>query len=158
MAYVMVPVPEEHVAEAMQAVVRMVARAEVVDWDDGSIADLWAASDGPTRLVLSAVADAVVGGRGITLEALAGATGLTARQVLGVVQEVNEAANNASRPPMLLHRATGAHLPDQGSRAGGVLSMPRPVAVALSTAERARSTATRVPSPPASAPEGEHDG
>lgn len=158
MAYVMVPVPEEHVGEAMQAVVRMVARASVVDWDDESIADLWAASDEPTRLVLSAVADAVGGGGGIALEALAGAAGLTARQVLGVVQEVNEAANSTSRPPMLLHRATGAHLRDQGSRAGGVLSMPRPVAVSLSTAARARSTATRVPSPPASSLEGEHDG
>ena len=41
MPYVMVPVPEEHVEDVMQYILRALSRAAIVPWDDESIAEVY---------------------------------------------------------------------------------------------------------------------
>ena len=40
MPYVMVPVPEEHVQDVMQFILREVARASLEAWDEESVEDM----------------------------------------------------------------------------------------------------------------------
>ena len=64
MPYVMVPVPEEHVKEVMEFVIRTMARASIEEWDEESIESLFATVDEASRSLLSVVARAATTGQG----------------------------------------------------------------------------------------------
>lgn len=150
MPYVMVPVPEEHVTEAMQAVLRIVARASVVDWDTHSVAELWEASDEATKSVLSSVARAVIGGAAIPDADLARAIEINVREVLGIVREVNEAAAASSHPGLLVSQMVAEQLPNGRIREQRTISMDRAVAEAVRAAEQAEREAAPHPLVPGS--------
>lgn len=56
MPYVMVPVPEEHVQEVMRYVIKLLQEADLEDWDEESMRQLFDGSDEITRALLSFVA------------------------------------------------------------------------------------------------------
>ena len=62
MPYVMIPVPEEHVEEVMQYVLRAVARAAIQPWDTESIGAIFSEVDEATRSLLAFVARASADG------------------------------------------------------------------------------------------------
>ena len=58
MPYVMMPVPEEHVEEVMQFILRAIARASIQPWDAESITKLYGEVDEASRSLLAFVARA----------------------------------------------------------------------------------------------------
>ena len=60
MAYVSVPVPEEHVEDVMRFVLRAMARASMLTWDQESFSDLWSDTDELGRALLAFVARAAL--------------------------------------------------------------------------------------------------
>ncbi|HRW38506.1 MAG: hypothetical protein KDB04_13275 [Acidimicrobiales bacterium] len=110
--YVMVPVPEEHVLEIMQRVVRLAQQASMEDWDEESVAEIWEASDEVTRSLLSFVARNVLMGKPLTDVAAADAIQLSLREAASVMRDVNETSKDMSRPSMLMLKATSETLPN----------------------------------------------
>ena len=55
MPYVMVPVPEEHVEDVMQYILRALSRAAIVPWDEESIAEVYDGVDEVSRSLLAFV-------------------------------------------------------------------------------------------------------
>jgi hypothetical protein len=53
MPYVMVPVPEEHVQDVMQFVLREVAKASLEPWDEKSVSELFHDGDEGSRSLLA---------------------------------------------------------------------------------------------------------
>ncbi len=60
MPYVMIPVPEKYVRQAMQYVLARTADDTIEPWDHASVSDLFAAIDEPSRALLSIVATHVL--------------------------------------------------------------------------------------------------
>src|SRR4029453_8318573 len=66
MPYVMVPVPEEHVQDVMQFILREMAKASLVPWDEESVTVLFHEIDEANRSLLAYVARATLSGTDIT--------------------------------------------------------------------------------------------
>ena len=62
-SWVMVPVPDEHVQEVMEFVIRAIARASVQQWDDDGVEEFVRKADEPTRGLLSVVARSAMSGK-----------------------------------------------------------------------------------------------
>jgi hypothetical protein len=102
MPYVMVPVPEEHVAEIMEHVVRLAARANQQQWDAEAVAELFLGSDEASKSVLSTVARRTIAGSPLTDDALADLVQLTRRETLGVIRELNVRATRTKRSQLMI--------------------------------------------------------
>lgn len=110
--YVMVPVPEEHVPEIMQRVLRLVQQASMLEWDQPSVEELWAASDEVTRSLLSYVARSVLMGKPLTDVTAAEAIEISLREAATVMRDANEASRDMNRPSILLLKGTQETLPN----------------------------------------------
>ena len=110
--YVMVPVPEEHVPEIMQRILRLVQQASMQEWDEATVEELWSASDEITRSLLSYVARSVLMGKPITDVAAAEAIEISLREAATVMRDANEVSREMSRPSILLLRGTQETLPN----------------------------------------------
>jgi hypothetical protein len=97
--YVMVPVPEEFVAEVEQFVRSNVAKGYVVTMDQAAAAQLLRDFDLPTRTLLLAVAAAAAANSRLMLEDAAGAVGCSEREVLGSVTVINNVVVSSGGPP-----------------------------------------------------------
>ena len=104
MGYVMVPVPEEHVAEAMDAILRIAVNAAAQAWSQEAVQAVWDKADEHTQTLLRAL---VKGGeiRGeLPDEDAAAALAMSTRELLGLVKELNDNATRDSRPLLILVR------------------------------------------------------
>ncbi|MEZ5140515.1 MAG: hypothetical protein R2702_03990 [Acidimicrobiales bacterium] len=110
--YVMVPVPEEHVLDIMQRVVRLAQQASMEDWDEASVTEMWESADEVTRSLLSYVARNVLMGKPLTDVAAADAIELSLREAASVMRDVNETSKDMSRPSMLMLKGTTETLPN----------------------------------------------
>lgn len=137
MGYVMVPVPEEHVEEAMSLILRIAARSRQVPWDQEAITELFHESDEPTKSVLSAVSRAAAAGTASIDNELADSIELKQREVLGIVRELNEAAAQQSRPPIIVVRMETITLPNGRTREQRILDMGAEMTLLVREAERA---------------------
>ena len=97
-SWVSVPVPEEHVQEVMEFVIRTIARASIEDWDDETIEALFARVDEASRSLLSVVARAATTGKELTEQQAADFIELTVRETFGIVREINDAARSGAGP------------------------------------------------------------
>jgi len=145
MPYVMVPVPEEHVQDVMQFILREVARASVEPWDQDSISDLFHQVDEASRSLLAYTARAVMGGTDLTESKAADVMQLRAREVAGIVRELNERAATANRPVLIVTRTVTQALPNGRTSEKRVLAMSDEVAPFVRDAEQAELAET--PSP-----------
>lgn len=136
MGYVMVPVPEEHVEEAMQAVLRISARAAVTDWDMDSLTELFGGLDEAAKAVISGVARATLARGSIIDHDLAKIVEITQREVMGVVREVNELAGKASHPALVGAQTIVEPLPNGRTQEQRHLSMQRPLAELVKAVEK----------------------
>ena len=141
MPYIMVPVPEEHVTEAMQLVIRLVARASVEPWDEASITALFAEVDEASRFVLSAVARGTIAKGQISDSEVARAIELGQREILGITRELNETATKQAHPPLISVQSISETLPNGRVKEQRVLAMPRDIADIVRIAERSEQTA-----------------
>jgi hypothetical protein len=137
MPYVMVPVPEEHVQDVMQFVLREVAKASLEPWDEESISTLFHEVEEEGRSLLAYVARAIASGKEITEADAAALLQLRPREMAGLVRDVNERAARASRPNLLLARVVTETLPNGRTTDKRVLTMSDELAPLVRDAERA---------------------
>jgi hypothetical protein len=137
MRYVMVPVPEEHVQDVMQFVLREVAKASQLPWDEDSVTELFRVVDEASRSLLAYTARAIMSGSDITEVQVADMMQLRQREVAGIIRDLNERASKASRPNLVTTRVVNETLPNGRSVEKRVLSMSDDVAPLLQKAERA---------------------
>lgn len=145
MPYVMVPVPEEHVKEAMEAVLRISARASITDWDAAAVAELFGAVDEVARSVLSAVARSVISKGPIPDAEVAASIEISQREVLGVVRELNELAAQKAHPALVGVQQISEMLPNGRVIEQRVLTMIGPISELVRSAEKAELEAAPHP-------------
>ncbi|HRA34428.1 MAG TPA: hypothetical protein PK748_05855, partial [Acidimicrobiales bacterium] len=102
MGYVMVPVPEEHVEEAMEAVLRITRQSRLTPWDQDTMNAFFSELDESAKALLSLVARATVANRQISQAAAADRLEVTQREVLGIVRDVASRALEDEHPALLL--------------------------------------------------------
>jgi hypothetical protein len=90
MPYVMVPVPEEHVQDVMQFILREMAKASLEPWDSESVSELFHEVDEAGRSLLAYTARASMSGTDITEAQAADMMQLRQREVAGIVRDLNE--------------------------------------------------------------------
>lgn len=112
MPYVNIPVPEEHVEEVMQFVVRMLQRVAMEPWDESSINSFFGEVDESTRALLAFVARASLEGNELSEADAAQVMQVTWREVFGMVRDLHDRTNNLTRPPLILSRMVTEHLPN----------------------------------------------
>jgi hypothetical protein len=151
MPYVMVPVPEEHVEDVMQFVLREMAKASLVRWDDGSISALFHDVDEASRSLLAYAARATMSGKEISDAQVADLMQIRQREVAGIMRELNERATKANRPAVVSVRTVTETLPNGRTTAKRVLAMSEDVAPLVRAAERAELA--DVPAPLGDRPE-----
>ena len=101
MPYVMVPVPEEHVQEVMEFVIRTVARASIDAWTTESMEQAFLEVDEASRSLLSVVARARDVRQGDHRPDAADFLQLSQRETSGILREVNDVARERKRPAFI---------------------------------------------------------
>jgi hypothetical protein len=137
MPYVMVPVPEEHVHDVMQFILREVAKASLAPWDEHSVTELFHEVDEESRSLLAYAARAATTGKEISEARAADLMQLRQREMAGIIRDLNERASNANRPPLLTTRTVTETLPNGRTVDKRVLWMSEEVAPLVHDAERA---------------------
>jgi len=137
MPYVMVPVPEEHVEDVMQFVLRAMARASLQPWDTAAMTEFFLEIDEPGRMLLSVVARAVIRDRQLGEDEVTDMVELSRREIVGIIQELNDRAQAANRGQVLFRRRATEVLPNGRTREKPVVGMDPQVAVLVQEAERA---------------------
>jgi hypothetical protein len=137
MPYVMVPVPEEHVQDVMQFVLREVARASLEPWDEAAVSTLFHEVDEEGRSLLAYAARAVVSGKELSEADAAALLQLRPREMAGLVRDINERAAQANRPNIVFTRVVSETLPNGRTVDKRVLSMSDELAPLVRDAERA---------------------
>ena len=112
MPYVMVPVPEEHVQDVMQFVLREVAKASLEPWDE-------------------------VSGKELSEAQAAGQLQLRQREMAGILRDLNERATKANHPALISTRTVTETLPNGRTTEKRVLWINEDVAPLVHGAERA---------------------
>lgn len=137
MAYVMVPVPEEHVADVMQFILREMAKAAQVPWDEDAVSALFHEVDEASRSLLAYVARASITGTDLTEAQVADLMQLRQREVMGIMRELNERAAKDDHPALLGTRVVTETLPNGRTTEKRVVWMSEDVAALVREAERA---------------------
>jgi hypothetical protein len=145
MPYVMVPVPEEHVQDVMQFILREIAKASLEPWDGESISELFYELDEASRSVLAYTARASMSGTDLTEAQAAETMQLRQREVVGIVRELNERATKANRPTLVYTRVVSETMPNGRTTEKRVLWMSEDVASVVRDAERAELADLRPP-------------
>ena len=145
MPYVMLPVPEEHVMEVMDQILRIVTRASTEEWDQSSLEAFFHETDEATRSVLSVVARGALSGRQVTDVDAAALIDVKAREIVGILREVNGFASKAGRHPLLTFRPVVETLPNGRSTEKRLLGMTATLAGMVQEAERAERLASPHP-------------
>ena len=134
MGFVMVPVPEEHVEEAMTMILRISARARLKDWDQAALSELFHQLDEPSKSVLS-----VVGRATLAKKAIDGLNNKVVNgrpEVLGITRELNEQANASGYPALIVVRQEVETLPNGRTREQRLFSMTTELALLVREAEQ----------------------
>lgn len=143
MPYVMVPVPEEHVEDVMQFILRAIARASIVPWDADSLGETYHEVDETTRSLLAFVARAEADGKELDTGAAARQIQMTPREVNGILNEVQTMTRDSNRPPLVLVRVVKERLANGRTTEKRVVSMEPEVADLVREVERAELAQAR---------------
>lgn len=137
MPYVMVPVPEEHVEDVMQFILRAVQRASIQPWTTESLGDWYHDTDETTRSLLAFVARAQAEGKDLDTQAAARSIQMTPREVNGILNEVQTFTRDENRAPLVTVRMVSERLPNGRVTEKRVLVMEPEVAELVREVERA---------------------
>jgi hypothetical protein len=148
MPYVMVPVPEEHVEEAMEAVLRITRNARLAPWDQEAMHTFFASLDESAKALLSLVSRATAAGKQISQAGAADRLEVTQREILGIVRDVNQQAQNQERAPLLVPQEAAETLPNGRTRAVAVITTNPEVAALVQVAERSELRGAPQPNQP----------
>ncbi|NLD75445.1 MAG: hypothetical protein GX643_02140 [Acidimicrobiales bacterium] len=136
MPYVMVPVPEEHVEEALEAVLRITRDARLTKWDQEAMNGFFADLDESAKALLSLVSRATVANKQISQAGAADRMEVTQREVLGIVRDVNHQAKEINRPPLLISQEATETLPNGRTRNVAIISTNKEAALFVQSAEK----------------------
>jgi predicted ATP-dependent protease len=145
MPYVMVPVPEEHVEDVMQFVLREIAKASLEPWDAESVATLYHEVDEASRSLLAYAARAVASGKDLSEAEAADLMQLRQREMAGIVRELNDRASKANRPALVTTRTVTETLPNGRTTEKRMLWMNNELAPLVAEAERAELADVHAP-------------
>ena len=145
MPYVMMPVPEEHVEEVMQFVLRAIARASIEPWDKESMAEVWEQVDEASRSLLAFVARSSLEGKDLPDIDAARQIQMTTRETAGIMHELNSFTREANRPGLLSARMVTERLPNGRKTEKRVLQMDLEVAELVAAAEQAELSSAPTP-------------
>ena len=137
MPYVMVPVPEEHVQDVMQFVLREAAKASLEPWDEESVSQIFHDVDEESRSLLAYAARAVITGKELSEAAAADLLQLRQREMAGIMRDLNDRATKANRPALLSTRTVTETLPNGRTTEKRVLWISDELAPLVHSAERA---------------------
>jgi hypothetical protein len=137
MPYVMVPVPEEHVEDVMQFILRAIARASIEPWDADSVGRVFLEVDEASRSLLAFVARAAADGSDLDAAEAARKIQLTVRESLGIMNELNALSRDQNRPILITARMVTDRLPNGRVTEKRVLNMEPEVADLVKAAEQA---------------------
>jgi hypothetical protein len=137
MPYVMMPVPEEHVEEVMQFILRALAKAAIQPWDQESVTRVFGEVDEATRSLLAFVARAAVDGGELDAAEAARKLQLTIRETIGIMTEMNGVTRDADRPVLISTRIVAERLPNGRFADKRMLQMDPDVAALVREAEKA---------------------
>jgi hypothetical protein len=142
MEYVMVPVPEEHLAEVNQFLKwGLVTLPTIEGWDQDAIARFLGELEEPSRSFLLLVAKASAEFTVLTIQDAGEASGRSVHEVLGMVVTLNEAIRAAGGPPIALAIDAQVDSPELGP-SGWSLNMVAEVAAAFLDAVGVRRDTT----------------
>ena len=108
----MVPVPEEHVEEVMQFMLRAMARANLVSWDAEAVIELFDQTDEFGRSLMAFVARAGANGRGLPEADATKLLQLRPRETIAVLQEINTLSRDMERMSMITRRTVAETQPN----------------------------------------------
>jgi hypothetical protein len=145
MPYVMLPVPEEHVEEVMQFILRAIARAAIEPWDAESIGKIFNEVDEASRSLVAFVARASVEGAELDAADAARKIQLTVREVSGIINELNALTRDSNHPSLINTRMAAERLPNGRVTEKRVLQMDPEVADFVRAAEQAELQAAPHP-------------
>ncbi|MEQ8841470.1 MAG: hypothetical protein RIB98_10835 [Acidimicrobiales bacterium] len=148
MPYVMVPVPEEHVEEVMQFMLRTMARASQEDWDQENVTRVFGEVDELSKTLLAHIARATVAGKEIFENDAAAAVQLSSRETSAIVRELNELAREENRPSMIYRRPATEVLPNGRTVDKTAIVVDEEVAPLIVEAEKADLAANPLPGTP----------
>ncbi len=137
MPYVMVPVPEEHVAAVMQFILSSIEKASIQDWDAESLTELWNDADEATRSLLAFAARAALSGDDLDVATAAQQVQLTPRDVTSIVNELAALAREARRASLVVLRTTTLKLANGRTTETRLVTIDPDVAKMVSAIERA---------------------
>ncbi len=137
MPYVMVPVPEEHVEEAMEAVLRITRNSRLKPWDEAAMADFFSELDEAAKALLSLVARATAANRQIAQASAADRMEVTQREVLGIVRDINLRAQELSHPFVVINQEATETLPNGRTRPVAIIATSHELAAMITAAEQA---------------------
>jgi hypothetical protein len=141
----MVPVPEEHVQDVMQFVLREMTKASLVPWDGDSVSALFHEVDEASRSLLAYTARASLSGTDLAETEAADKMQLRPREVAGIIRDLNDRAAKANRSPVLGARVVTETLPNGRTVERRVLWIGEDLAPLVRSAEQAELA--DVPSP-----------
>ena len=137
MPYVSVPVPEEHVEDVMRFILRAMARASMLSWDEESFADLWGDTDELGRALLAFVARATLEDVDLTDREAAEKVQVRPREVHALAAELAQESQRRRRPAIVTTQMVEDELPNGRIVEVRVLLMDAEVARFVAEAERA---------------------
>jgi hypothetical protein len=137
MPYVMIPVPEEHVEDVMQFVLRAIARGRIEPWTTESIAEVYEEVDEASRSLLAFVARAMLEGAELTNVEAAQKIQLSLRETNGILSEMAREARDDNRPSLIGSRTVTERLPNGRTTEKRLLQMDFDVAEMVRDAEQA---------------------
>ena len=137
MPYVSVPVPEEHVEDVMRFILRAMARASMLPWDEESFADLWGDTDELGRALLAFVARATLEDVDLTDREAAEKVQVRPREVHALAAELAQESQRRRRPAIVTTQMVEDELPNGRIVEVRVLLMDAEVARFVADAERA---------------------
>jgi hypothetical protein len=147
MPYVMVPVPEEHVEQVMQFVLRAIARASIKEWDAGAVEELWGEVDEATRSLLAFVARATLEGAQLADAEVAGRIQMSTRETIGILNDLNVTTRADDRDNLITTRVVDERLPNGRVASRRMFVMDGAVAELIGAAERAEASELRSADP-----------
>ena len=109
MPFIMVPVPEEHVNDVMDYIVRLQRQdgAELQGWDDEGMHQLFLEADEPTRSVLSFLALPGRAGKEVEPHEIAEALELRTQDLTGILGPLHKKVKRVLRRHPLIESTTG---------------------------------------------------
>ncbi|MET0902832.1 MAG: hypothetical protein ABWZ52_06310 [Acidimicrobiales bacterium] len=145
MPYVMVPVPEEHVEDVMQFILRAIARAALEPWTPESVTSIFEEVDEATRSLIAFVARASLEGKDLPDADAARQLQLTVRETMGIMNDLASTIRSVNRPALISTRGVSERLPNGRMTERRVFVMDLEVAEMVTEAERAELAASPHP-------------